>query len=497
MFRPSIQKTKVLVFIALINLILFYMVSNSVITEKTTNHDQKIKAATDMKVALSKLKKYGKNLDLVISSGRDPFNTRMIFSNSESSPLVTDLGKYEAKATVLKPNFSALVIHEFEKANLQKGDTVAISMTGSMPGANLAVLLACEAMELEYVSISSLGASTSGATDMNLSWPKMEKILFEDSLISHVSNKFTYGGRADYLKKGSSYRKLYGGDEKRNLLDSLMQSIYPDKDLNELFLLYGLSVNEIENDTSAKILKTSINNRINLYESECSRENLSCYKAYINIGGGVASFGYKGKKKLKGHYGFVAPNFIREILPSSRSKRPSVMVKFAEEDIPTISFVEIEKLINQVNINNDEWSIAYFNEDFKEGLDTEGNGKWDEVSYKWTEDIDAKSEDFTDLNKNGKYDPPEPFKDKNKNKKWDNGEDFTDLNQNKKWDDGEPFIDRDGMIDIGKGNLFYSKRFDMLIVWIAFFISASITTYIGLISYRQINRQMRDYNPDV
>ena len=68
MFRPSIQKTKVLVFIALINLILFYMVSNSVITEKTTNHDQKIKAATDMKVALSKLKKYGKNLDLVISA---------------------------------------------------------------------------------------------------------------------------------------------------------------------------------------------------------------------------------------------------------------------------------------------------------------------------------------------------------------------------------------------------------------------------------------------
>ena len=109
-------------------------------------------------------------------------------SNSESSPLVTDLGKYEAKATVLKPNFAALVIHEFEKADLQKGDTVAISMTGSMPGANISVLMACEAMELEYVSISSLGASTSGATDMNLSWPKMEKILFEDSLISHVSN---------------------------------------------------------------------------------------------------------------------------------------------------------------------------------------------------------------------------------------------------------------------------------------------------------------------
>ena len=82
MFRPSIQKTRILVFIALINLILFYIVSNSIITEKTNNHDQKISAATNMKIALSKLKKYGKNLDLVISSGRDPFNTRMIFSLS-------------------------------------------------------------------------------------------------------------------------------------------------------------------------------------------------------------------------------------------------------------------------------------------------------------------------------------------------------------------------------------------------------------------------------
>ena len=30
-----------------------------------------------------------------------------------------------------------------------------------MPGANIAVLMACEAMELEYILISSLGASIS------------------------------------------------------------------------------------------------------------------------------------------------------------------------------------------------------------------------------------------------------------------------------------------------------------------------------------------------
>ena len=68
----------------------------------------------------------------------------------------------------------------------------------------------------------------------------------------------------------------------------------------------------------------------------------------------------KNKKKLAGiiiepliqgagGMRFCRPNFIREILPSSRSKRPSVMVKFAEEDIPTISFVEIESCKSYIN----------------------------------------------------------------------------------------------------------------------------------------------------
>ncbi len=462
MFRPSIQKTRILFLIALINIGLFYVVSNSVLTQKTTNHNEKISAAINMKESLYQLKKYGKDLDLVISSGRDPFNTHMVFGNSESSPLVTDLGKYEAKVTVLKPNFAALVINEFEKAGLQRGDTIAISMTGSMPGANIAVLMACESMGLEYISISSLGASTSGATDINLSWPKMEHILYNQKLIDHTSNKFAYGGAGDYLKKGEGYRKLYGGYNKRQTLDSLMQTIYPDKKLDSLFVLYGLNEDEIVKPT----IKKSVTNRIDFYKNQCSQKDLSCYKAYINIGGNVASLGYKAHAKLsKKYYGFVEPELIQNILPAS-SDRPSVIVKFAESNISVINFIEIKKLIRKINANNNEWSIAYFNEDFQEDLDLEGNGKWDKESYKWTKNIDNRSEDYTDSNNNDK------------------------------WDKGEPFIDKDGMIDIGKGNLYYTKEFNMLIVWIVFLISSSITIYIGFISYKQINRQMRDYNPD-
>ena len=82
-----------------------------------------------------------------------------------------------------------------------------------MPGANIAVLMACQSMELHYVNISSLGASSWGATDMNLSWPKMEKILYDKKLLKHVSNKFTYGGGADYLMNIG----ISGLDQKNNM----------------------------------------------------------------------------------------------------------------------------------------------------------------------------------------------------------------------------------------------------------------------------------------
>ncbi len=455
MFRPSIQKTRVLVVIAIINIFIYYFVSSSIVTDKASDYDLKIESANKMKNALNVLKKYGRKYPFL---SRDPFDTRLVFLNTETSPLLTDIGKYEAKSTVLKPNFSALIINEFTEAGLSKGDTIAISMTGSMPGANIAVLMACESMGLNYVSISSLGASSWGATDMNLSWPKMEKILHDKELIKHVSNKFTYGGAADYLKKGTRYRKIYGGGKKRESLDSLMLSLYPNKSLDDLFILHGLSDEEVLNDSLGGILKTSINQRIDLYKNNCSDNTLSCYKAYINIGGGVASFGFKGKNKLKENYGFVKSSTVAELLPSFE-KRSSVISKFCEFNIPIVNLIEIEKLIKGTD-------IGYFNQPIANDLDMVGNGKWDQDGFKWNQDLNGNAEIFNDDNNNG----------------------F--------WDNGEFFLDQDGLVDIGKGNLYYTRKFNMLIVWFGLLICLGSTIYVGFVSYRQISNQMRNYDPN-
>tara|TARA_B100002051_G_scaffold273712_1_gene313090 strand:+ start:5780 stop:7150 length:1371 start_codon:yes stop_codon:yes gene_type:complete len=455
MFRPSIQKTRNLILLALINILVYYFVSESIVTFKSSDYDLKIQSAQKMENALNILKKHGRKYPFL---SRDPFDTRLVFLNTETSPLLTDIGKYEAKSTVLKPNFSALIIDQFTRAGLSKGDTIAISMTGSMPGANIAVLMACMAMEIEYVSISSLGASSWGATDMNLSWPKMEKILFDSKLIDKVSDKFTYGGGADYLKRGSRYRKIYGGESKRQSIDSLMMSIYPNKSLDELFVLHGLSNQEVLNDSSGNILKKSINQRISIYEKACSDTSLSCFDAYINVGGGVASFGYKGKNKLKDNYGYVQAKDIINALPEFE-KRNSVMIRFAESNISIINITEIEKLIKGSD-------IGYFNSSVIDELDQSGNGKWDREGFKWSQNLSGNPERFTDTNSNGA------------------------------WDDGEPFLDQDGLVDIGKGNLFNTQKFNIIVVWLGLIICLGSTMYIGFVSYRQISRQMRSYDPN-
>ena len=548
MFRPSIQKTRVLVLLAIINIVLFYIVSNTIIYKQREGYNLRVEAAEKMQNALTLLKnELGREFEWF---DRDPFDTRLIF-NRRFSPLLTDIGKYQAKATVLKPNFAALVVDNLIKAGVQKGDTVAVSMTGSMPGANIAVLMACETMDLHYVSISSLGASEWGATAMHASWPLMEKILFDEKIISHTSNKFAYGGAADYVKRGNKSRQDYGGKNQRFKLDSLMLTIYPEHSLSDLFTVFGLDSNNDQFSNNDKeylmigreyyALPLSIARRLEVYdfggvsldnqkifsnaidsygkdrifisnisirtESDlknnrkkniyakvpealsallkvCDEEKLECleptpyekyidsnqnniydsgeeyldinnngkrdfnnkilmnnkyrleikdslrqnynlspYKAYINIGGGVASFGYRNQEKFeKEGFGLLQPDEVINILNENNKKKykRGVISQFAEANIPIINFIEIEKLLKDVDLN-------YFNR-------------------------------------------------KVVNDKFDSN--------------------NDNLIDIGKGNLYKVASYNMTIVWIALIISLSLIIYIGTISYQQINSRMKDYNPN-
>ena len=135
------------------------------------------------------------------------------------------------------------------------------------------------------------------------------------------------------------------------------------------------------------------------------------------------------------------------------------MAKFAESNIPLINITEIEKLIKGTD-------IGYFNSPIIAELDQIGNGKWDKEGFKWSQNLNGSPEVFIDLN------------------------------QNSIWDEGEEYLDQDGLLDIGKGNLYNTKKFNMIVVWFGLMICLGSTIYIGFVSYQQISRQMRSYDPN-
>ena len=122
---------------------------------------------------------------------------------------------------------------------------------------------------------------------------------------------------------------------------------------------------------------------------------------------------------MKNNPGYCSADKIKSLLPAF-DVRPSVMIKFAELDVPIINIVEIERLISDID-------IAYFNEEI---------------------------------------------------------------------DRSELDSDKDGLIDIGEGNLYYTKRFNLIILTCCLLIALGITSYTGFISYRQIKERMQSYDPD-
>ena len=190
MFIPAIQKTKILVALAGLNYMLFFIASSEIgiDTINSNGFDDKIEAVDIMNDALDALKRHvrkEKPEDDKIDLDIDPDTTGLIFN--VSSEIKTGTGDLIAKQTTLKPNFAALVVDLLFDAGVLSGDTIAVGMTGSMPGADIALYSACKAMNLYPVVISSVGASQWGATDPKFTWIDLENHLFKTNIINQKS----------------------------------------------------------------------------------------------------------------------------------------------------------------------------------------------------------------------------------------------------------------------------------------------------------------------
>ena len=315
-FIPAIQKTSTLVILSAIALVSFVVSINSTTIDISPSYDMKIKAANLMRESMVELKNVRMEASVFIDDENDPNETGLV--GSPFSLITTDEGDLDAKLTTLDPNFSAGMVELMLRMNLQKGDTVAILLTGSMPGANIAVLTAANAMGLIPMVITSVGASQWGANHADFTWLDMESILFNKGLINSRSVAASVGGRNDMGR----------------LLSPAGREII---------------ISNIENYNIPLIRKNrlaeNIDERMKLFESF---NKITNYSAMINVGGGVASLGTSFNSKLL-PAGIINRSDVVNISIRDGGIE-GVLAKFAKKNVPVLHVLNIKSLTEQLGM---------------------------------------------------------------------------------------------------------------------------------------------------
>ncbi|MCD4734587.1 MAG: poly-gamma-glutamate system protein, partial [Bacteroidales bacterium] len=268
-------------------------------------YEEKLEASQLALTAANYLKNFRLEHGVFIDVINDPNQTALI--GQEYTLITTDRGYIESKLSTTNPNFAAVIVQLLKDAGLEEKDNVAVAMTGSFPGLNIAVLAALETLKLKAITITSVGSSNFGANDPYFTWLDMEDILFRSNIFQSKSVAASIGGGHD-VGRGLS-------PEGRNLI------------------IEAINRNNID-FINEKYLEKSIERRLEIYDSVSDGQPVD---AFINIGGGIASLGNTINGKL-------IPPGLTELLPMRNFPVRGVIIQMGQREIPIIHLLNISKL---------------------------------------------------------------------------------------------------------------------------------------------------------
>jgi poly-gamma-glutamate system protein len=300
----------VLGFLSFLALMALIAVEYSKTNVKQDWYNEKIAAAELSEKAAYYIKEYRLNKGVFIDNVNDPNNTALI--GQEFSLITTDRGNIEAKLTSTNPNFAAVIVQLLKDAGLKKYDNVTVAMTGSFPAMNISVLAAIEVLKLNPIIISSVGASNWGANDPYFTWLDMENMLYKAGIFHNRSIAASIGG---------------GNDRGRGLSPK-----------GRTLIKKAIKRNNIE-FINEEFLESSINKRLNIY-NKYSNNNI---KAYINVGGGIASLGNTVNGK-------IIPTGLTTDLSMKNFPAHGVIIQMGKKGIPIIHLLSINNLAHKYGL---------------------------------------------------------------------------------------------------------------------------------------------------
>ena len=229
----------------------------------------------------------------------------------ELTPLVTTIGTLEAKRLTLSPRWAELMASELAGKGVGPGDVVAASFSGSFPALNLAVMAACDALGARLIAVSSVTASSFGATDPGFTWPELEARLVGAGVVRAASVAVSPGGTDDRaLDLDADGQRLA-----RTIAERAAGSLGAE-------LLLPASVDE------------AVQARLRIYERHRDGRPIA---VFINVGGTHASLG-ASTAILKVASGWLPPG------PFDSSPGRGIVARMVEQGVPVLHLRNVRDL---------------------------------------------------------------------------------------------------------------------------------------------------------
>jgi len=301
--------------LALLSLSLYAVAERSAVPVHADAYRKKLEAVKLMQRAERVLLGAKAERGIAVDPHNDPDGCGVI--GPQFTLVTTDRGSQSAKALAAHPNFAAAVTQMMLRAGVRTGDLVAVGVTGSLPGLNLAVLSACRVIGAEPIIITSAGASMFGANDANFTWLDMEAVLVQKGLWPYRSLAASLGG---------------GGDVGRGLSPAGRQLLSDAIERN--------GVRRLEQPS----LLAAVKERVALYDSVAAAR-AKPIGLYVNVGGGLASLGGTQNGRL------IPAGLTRRLAARNYPNR-GVINLLNERGIPVLHLLQVEKLARDFDITD-------------------------------------------------------------------------------------------------------------------------------------------------
>lgn len=278
-------------------------------TAKAENFSAKLEAARLMQQWMDAVKEMKLQAGLELTE-EDYHRTGLV--GERYTFITTTLGDPAAKRTTCNPDMAALAVELLHRAGVQPGDRVGGCFSGSFPAMNLAVLAACQALDVDCVYMTSVGASTYGANQPELTFPDMACRLYQAGLLERPPVLITPGGDYDC------------GAE----MDPELRS-------QVLARAAGYGVPLMEEPDYEKNLKA----RMDLFQAEGA---LQCF---VGVGGSIATQGLEDDGIP---CGVIQPGSL-----GAASEKSGLLRRYSEQGLPVIHLLDIKRLVADYGLTFD------------------------------------------------------------------------------------------------------------------------------------------------